>query len=77
MSNNLEFLQENFPFLTVITYLKQEYVGIVQNADSLFLNTTSLNVADYQFKVNPINFDASVSSCKLVDRFLNIETISK
>ena len=43
MSNNLEFLQENFPFLTVITYLKQEYVGIVQNADSLFLNMYILN----------------------------------
>jgi hypothetical protein len=30
--------------------------------------------ANYEFKLNPINFDASVSSCKLVDKFLNTET---
>jgi hypothetical protein len=36
---------------------------------------TTMSVgANYRFKVNPINFDASVNSCKLVDRFLNTET---
>jgi len=30
-------LQEKFPFLSVGTYLDQEYIGIVQNCDSQFL----------------------------------------
>jgi hypothetical protein len=47
----------------------------IVGTDSLFLNMSSLIVgANYEYKVNPINFDASVSSCKLVDNFLNTET---
>ena len=40
---NNEPLEEKFPYLTVILYLKQEYIGIVQNADNLFLNMYVLN----------------------------------
>lgn len=29
-----EHLQENFPFITVITYVDQEFVGIIINQDS-------------------------------------------
>jgi hypothetical protein len=47
----------------------------ITTADTLFLNITNLAVgSNYEFKVNPVNFDASVSSCKLVDNFLNTET---
>ena len=47
----------------------------ITGTDSLFLNITNLFVgSNYEFKVNPVNFDASVSSCKLVDKFLNTET---
>ena len=47
----------------------------ITGLDTLFLSMTSMSVgANYQFKVNPMNFDASVSSCKLVDKFLNTET---
>ncbi len=40
-------------------------------SDSLFLSLTNMNVANYRFVVNPINFDASVTNCVLVDKFLN------
>jgi hypothetical protein len=52
MLSNSQLLQDNFPFLTVISYLKQEYVGIVQNADATFLNlyVMSQNFSDDQKK---------------------------
>jgi hypothetical protein len=52
MLHNKALLQESFPFLTVISYLKQEYVGIVQNADNVFLNlyVLSQNFTDDQKK---------------------------
>ena len=47
----------------------------ISTTDSLFLNMANVSSgANYEFKVNPINFDATVSSCKLVDNFLNTET---
>jgi hypothetical protein len=47
----------------------------ITTTDTLFLNITNLAASsNYEFKMNPINFDASVSSCKLVDKFLNTET---
>lgn len=47
----------------------------ITTTDSLFLNMSTVSSgANYEFTVNPINFDASVSSCKLVDKFLNTET---
>ena len=47
----------------------------ITTTDSLFVNLTTTSAgANYEFTVNPINFDASVSNCKLVDNFLNIET---
>lgn len=36
--NYHKILQERFPFLTIVRYLKTEYIGIVQNADHLFIN---------------------------------------
>lgn len=46
MDEKYEILQERFPFLTTIKYLKTEYVGIVQNADHLFI---SIYVMDESF----------------------------
>jgi len=43
----------------------------ITGADSLFVSLTNMNVANYRFSVNPINFDASVTNCVLVDKFLN------
>lgn len=43
--------------------------------DSLFVTVGNLSAgANYEFKINTINFDASISSCKIIDRFLNTET---
>jgi hypothetical protein len=33
-----KLLQEKFPFLTIITYLNAEYIGIMQNADNQFVS---------------------------------------
>jgi hypothetical protein len=33
-----KLLQEKFPFLTIITYLDNEYIGIMQNSDTSFVN---------------------------------------
>jgi hypothetical protein len=38
MDDSYKLLQERFPFLTIIKYLKSEYIGIVQNADHLFIS---------------------------------------
>ena len=47
----------------------------ITTTDTLFLNITAMNEgANYEFSINPINFDASIASCKLVDNFLNTET---
>jgi len=37
MTETSEFL-EKFPFLTMISYLKNVYVGIIQNADNSFIS---------------------------------------
>ena len=37
MTETTEFL-EKFPFLTMISYLKNIYVGIIQNADASFIS---------------------------------------
>ena len=46
MDEKYEILQERFPFLTTIKYLKTQYIGIVQNADHLFI---SIYVMDESF----------------------------
>jgi trimeric autotransporter adhesin len=46
----------------------------IQNSDSIFMNFTNTRVANYEFEFDPSNFDASVTSAKLVDKFLNSET---
>jgi hypothetical protein len=38
MQDQYKILQERFPFLTIVSYLKSEYIGIVQNADHLFIS---------------------------------------
>jgi len=39
-------LQEKFPFLTLISHFNQEYLGIIQHADTMFL---SMYVIDNTF----------------------------
>jgi len=46
MDDTYKILQERFPFLTTIKYLKTQYIGIVQNADHLFI---SIYVMDESF----------------------------
>lgn len=46
MSETYEILQERFPFLTIVKYLKTQYIGIVQNADHLFI---SIYIMDESF----------------------------
>jgi hypothetical protein len=41
--NYNRILQERFPFLTIVRYLKTEYIGIVQNADHLFISVYILD----------------------------------
>ena len=66
---------ENMSLKRNSSLLSIEARPYITGTDSLFFNITNLSVgANYEFKVNPINFDASVSSCKLVDKFLNTET---
>lgn len=38
MNEEYQILQERFPFLTIVKYLKTQYIGIVQNADHLFIS---------------------------------------
>jgi hypothetical protein len=33
-----KLLQEKFPFLTIVTYLNTEYIGIMQNSDAQFIS---------------------------------------
>ncbi|MFY7885272.1 MAG: beta strand repeat-containing protein, partial [Dolichospermum sp.] len=66
---------ENMSLLRNNASLVIEARPYITTTDTLFLNITNLAIgSNYEFKINPINFDASVSSCKLVDRFLNTET---
>lgn len=37
MNISLAKLRKNFPFLTVVRYLNEDYIGIVQNSDSTFV----------------------------------------
>ena len=46
MNQEYKILQERFPFLTIVKYLKTQYIGIVQNADHLFI---SMYVLDESF----------------------------
>lgn len=41
-----KILQEKFPFLTIVSYLNTQYIGIMQNADSSFV---SIYVLDQSF----------------------------
>jgi len=38
-----KLLQEKFPFLTIITYLNTEYIGIMQNSDAQFVSVYVLD----------------------------------
>lgn len=37
-------LQEKFPFLTIVTYLETEYIGIIQNSDNNFISMYIMDV---------------------------------
>ena len=41
-----KLLQEKFPFLTIVSYLNTEYIGIMQNSDSSFV---SIYILDANF----------------------------
>lgn len=45
-TNSYKLLQEKFPFLTIVKHMNNEYLGIVQNADNLFV---SIYVMDMTF----------------------------
>ena len=38
MSDTKQVLQDKFPFLTIISHLDKEYLGIVQHADNAFVH---------------------------------------
>lgn len=40
---NFEELQENFPFLSGLTYRQNEYVGIIQNSDDKIISFYDFN----------------------------------
>lgn len=44
-----KLIQEKFPFLTIVSYLGTEYIGIIQNSDNNFV---SLYVLDASFTQN-------------------------
>ncbi|NDH07222.1 T9SS C-terminal target domain-containing protein, partial [bacterium] len=55
-----------------LTLEARPYIG---TTDSLFLSMSNMVAGgNYEFKINPINFDASVSACKIIDNFLQTET---
>lgn len=41
-----KLLQEKFPFLTIVSYLNTEYIGIMQNSDNSFV---SIYILDANF----------------------------
>lgn len=45
-TNSYKLLQEKFPFLTIVKHMNNEYLGIVQNADNLFV---SIYIMDMTF----------------------------
>ncbi len=46
MTDTKKLLQEKFPFLTIVRHLNQDHLGIIQNADQLFV---SIYVMDNTF----------------------------
>ncbi len=47
----------------------------ITTTDTLFIAMNSMVAgSNYEFLINPVNFDASVSGCKIIDNFLNTET---
>ena len=44
--NSYKLIQEKFPFLTIVSHLGKEHLGIVQNADNMFV---SIYVMDISF----------------------------
>jgi hypothetical protein len=44
--NSYKIIQEKFPFLTIISHLGKEHLGIIQNADNIFV---SIYVMDMNF----------------------------
>lgn len=47
--NSYKLLQEKFPFLTIISHLGNQYIGIIQNADNAFV---SIYIVDASFSSN-------------------------
>ena len=37
--------QEKFPFLTIISHLNKEYLGIIQHADNIFVNIYIMDIS--------------------------------
>jgi hypothetical protein len=43
--------------------------------DTLFINMEGMNIGgNYEFQTTAVNFDTSIASCLLIDKFLNIST---
>lgn len=41
--DSYKLLQEKFPFLTIVEHLGNDYLGIIQNADNLFVSIYVMN----------------------------------
>lgn len=66
---------ESIGLLRKGTSLAIEARPSIVTTDTLFLVMNNMVAGtNYEFFINPVNFDASVSGCKLIDNFLNTET---
>ena len=55
----LDRLAEKYPFLTVCTYAGDEYVGIIQNADSKVLSIYVYELLPYDLKQSFLEYGAN------------------
>jgi hypothetical protein len=66
---------ENFSLLRNGSTLSIEARPYIDIVDTLFLNISAMGIGNnYEFMVNTVNFDATVSSCVIIDKFLNTQT---
>ncbi|MFY7964493.1 MAG: hypothetical protein ACOVO1_06325, partial [Chitinophagaceae bacterium] len=71
----LEQSNETVSFRNTNKKLGVESRGYIQQTDTLFVNLERTSAGtNYNFSINPSNFDATVLDAKLVDKFLNTES---
>jgi hypothetical protein len=63
---------ENISLLRNGVSLAIEARPYISNFDTLFLYMEGMNIGgNYEFQTTTVNFDTSIASCKLIDKFLN------